>query len=496
MILNELNAVQPSITGDTQTVFYNKIEPKKKKLSVLPEYTVRAVREVVEENKVKAYNNKKLLGNLIMEDDLCIFFGHQNTGKSMFSYQFAEAIATGSNFFDMLEKPIVENQDNGEKKCYELVNTMPAQKVLYVDFEMSDTEIARRYVDKNEEDYNAYQHHENFKLMSFKSRAITDKMLYVKAIEKEVKESGIKVVIIDNMSMISMRGEEADFAANLINYLSDVKNDSHLTMILIAHTNKINPLEIKTINMLKGSSNFPNLVTSAFCISETTKDPALRYLKQFKCRTGERFFETGNVIEIEMKIDKSTGNKGFTFSDYANEYDEIKQTNYDKSEELTFAIQEQLEKSNISAYEIAKRLYPSYGEKSKVGSVVDEARKKESFKKKCLRIVKKLNRENDYSKARKSIASETPFVIDNSIVANRSSNQRKEIDLVNSQIVKPGMPTSQGIVVSNDEKAIEKNVTEDVRTDENEDLTSLLNDLKSVEASEQYSNNNYDDIPI
>lgn len=174
----------------------------------LPTYKAQPLCEAISKVKDTIHNHKKLLGGLIAEGDFCIFFGTNNTGKSFFAYQLAEAIAMGKNFFDVIENTIVENYDNGEKLCYKLINTMPPQPVLYVDFEMSTEQICGRYTNENEGDFVTYSHNKNVISLKFNSRVVANKILYVRAVEKYVTEHNLKAVIIDNMSNISMRGEE------------------------------------------------------------------------------------------------------------------------------------------------------------------------------------------------------------------------------------------------------------------------------------------------
>lgn len=350
-------------TGNTPVLLYSKTGARPtKKSTELPAYTEERLCDIVEKYKETALNYKKALGNIIAEGDLCIFFGTTNTGKSLFAYQLADAIASGKDFFDMMKQnSLMESHYITELDCYKLVNTMTKQKVLYVDFEMSKPQLALRYM--SEDNQTSYQHNENIIIMKFESRAVKNKMLYVNAIEECIKKNDIRVVFIDNMSNISLKGEEADFASDLINTLADLRDKYKLTMVLIAHTFKIDQFAPKTINMLKGSSNFAILVDSVFCISRTTNEnPALRYLKQFKCRYGDKEFEEDRVIKIELVI-SDNGNKGFIFNGYAREEAELRPIDTDKVDEFRKAVEYEMNTYNTSYTETAKRLIAQYGTK-------------------------------------------------------------------------------------------------------------------------------------
>jgi predicted ATP-dependent serine protease len=385
---NNDNISGATIPTPTQSTFLvGRTSTKKsysKKELVIPTYKAFTLYEFLNTKKDKAFNYKRIFGSLIAEGDLCIFFGKSGTGKSLVGYQLAEAIASGRNFFDMLDDSNIENYDNGEQKYYKLINEAPPQKVLYVDFEMSGEQIAYRYSHKTENDRIVYQHNENLKILKFDSRGFADKTLYIKGIEEYIFKSGIKIVFIDNMSNISMKGEDADSSTNVMNMLKDMQEKYGLTLIILAHTPKIDGLAIKTEDMLKGSSNFANFAESIFCISETTKDNAIRYLKQFKNRFGDKEFGEEKVIEIEFKK-KLDGNKGFVFSGYFNENNEISQSNKDKKEALIAEIINMIQRNKgIGTYEVAKRLHINFG----------NGKKREAFLKQIQRIMITINNEN------------------------------------------------------------------------------------------------------
>ena len=92
-------------TGNTPVLLYSKTGARPtKKSTELPAYTEERLCDIVEKYKETALNYKKALGNIIAEGDLCIFFGTTNTGKSLFAYQLADAIASGKDFFDMMKQ--------------------------------------------------------------------------------------------------------------------------------------------------------------------------------------------------------------------------------------------------------------------------------------------------------------------------------------------------------------------------------------------------------
>jgi archaellum biogenesis ATPase FlaH len=337
--------------------------------------------QVIEENRDVARNYKKVLGSLIGEGDITIFWGSSGSGKSLVSYQLAQAVASGCNFFDVMKTSPYENlSTDSDNKYYSLVNELPAQKVIYVDYEMTGGKISHRYSYYNQNgEYISYKPHENLILSQFKNSWVNDKSLFLKDINNTLKEYDSKFIIIDNLSNLSTNGSEAEFAGQLMYQLKDIVRERNATMVLLNHTNKIPELEPKEPVMMKGSTNFLNFCDSMFCISKTSKDPSVRYIKQHKCRYSEEQFTKRKVIEIELLQRADNANLGFGFVSYQKENDMLKER------ETTFkeAIKLKLEEDNkITMTQMAHFLYPLYGDNGRF----------DSFERRCLNNMKEIKK--------------------------------------------------------------------------------------------------------
>lgn len=349
-----------SLSGRTEQddifIPYKQIKTTKPKTNnnELPSFNVKPLHELLESKRDSLNNYKQILGNIIVQGDLTIFWGTSGSGKSIFGYQLGECISRGVNFFDVMSECDFET-DTGEKPYYKLRNTSEPQKVLYCDFEMSPEQITGRYFDNDTKQL--YHHHPNFEIMKFDNRSVKDKLTYLLSIEKYVQSSGTKVVIIDNLSNISVRSEESEYVLTLMNLIKDIQERNGLTMILINHTIKVNPLDPKTSTMMKGSNNYLNFCDSMFCLSITSKETPIRYIIQQKCRYGEIQFDNTNVIEMEL-IKSPTGNMGYVFNGYYTESEELTPINTDRKILLKKDIKELMtQQKGITYYQISKKLY-------------------------------------------------------------------------------------------------------------------------------------------
>lgn len=371
---SETGTTQPEIFFSTST---QSTKRNKKDVHVLPTYKSLSLCDALNDKKDVAFNYKKVLGGLVAEKDVTIFWGPSGCGKSLFSYQLAEAIACGKNFFDMINE-----YDTTEKNYFKLINTLPAQKVLYVDFEMSTEQLCYRYSYKQKNgEHIIYNHNQNLHILKFDSRSVKDKTDYIHAIEQHLKTEGIKVVFIDNLSNISHRSEEADFAGGLMNELKDLQERNGLTLILVAHSNKINNTDRKSTSQMKGSSNFTNFADSVFCLSKSFKEQNIRYILQQKCRYGEVQFDENNVIEVEL-LKKENGNLGFCFNGYDKEDNMLREKEVTLKEAIKQLIDE---KPDLTPYKLSQILFTNYGDNMQP----------KSFETKCKRYVDKIKLENE-----------------------------------------------------------------------------------------------------
>lgn len=231
---------------------------------------------------------KKLFGHLFHSNEVSFLFADTGVGKSILSFQIAEALAQGKDVFDGL----VRNEEN-------------PLKVIYFDFELSDRNILKRYSDEYTGE--KYKFSENIIHASFNPDFLNYEEKLDKLISNQIESSIIReepdVIVIDNITfMIAESSTDAEVAMRLMKKLKFYQRRFGLSILVLGHTpkrQKINPL---TINDLGGSKHLPNFADSAFAIGECAHDSTVRYIKQVKGRNG-LIYDSDNVIACFIEKD-------------------------------------------------------------------------------------------------------------------------------------------------------------------------------------------------
>ncbi len=183
--------------------------------------------------------------------------------------------------------------------------TIPAQKVVYFDFELTAKQFESRFSDREEGSetfVNHYQFHRNFYRAEINPET-SDMGGFVKfedflnqSLEMTVVSTGAKIVIIDNLTYLRDETENARNALPLMKYLKKLKSKHGLSILALAHTPKRDSSKPLGRNDLQGSKMLINFCDSSFAIGESAKQPGLRYLKQIKARNTEIIYHTDNVL--------------------------------------------------------------------------------------------------------------------------------------------------------------------------------------------------------
>lgn len=286
---------------------------------------------------------KMLFGELWYERELCIFFAETNLGKSILAIQIAQSIASGTPISDIE------------------IETEP-QTVLFIDFELTDTQLAARY-SENWQAGQGYQFHPNFFRAELELGVTPpDGMTYEKwllsEIEAVITSKDVKVVIIDNITALRGELERAKDATVLMNELNALKKKYDLSLLIIAHTPKRITNRLITRSDLQGSSNISNFADSIFCLGKANTGITHRYLKQLKTRAKAIKYNEQNVLF--GYLEKVDNYLQIQFADTRSEYDllaiEREQPQSSKADEAKSLFAKGLSKS-----EIARQLNVSEG---------------------------------------------------------------------------------------------------------------------------------------
>lgn len=283
---------------------------------------------------------KMLFSEFWHEGELCILFADTNTGKSILAVQIGNSITTG--------QPIKDFKFEAEK-----------QKVLYLDFELSDKQFEVRYS-------NNYSEHYNWPKAFFRAEidpeadipeGSFEEFLH-SSLEKAISETACRVLIVDNITYLKNETEKAKDALPLMKHLKALKQKHNLSILALAHTPKRDASKPINRNDLQGSKMLINFCDSAFAIGESQQETGLRYLKQIKARNTEVKFDSDNVLLCQ--ITKPVNFLMFEFLTLAVEQAHLKTLAPNQKEELVFRAKE-LQKEGKSQRQIAEELQIGLG---------------------------------------------------------------------------------------------------------------------------------------
>ena len=268
-----------------------------------------------------------LFGEFWFEGELCILFADSNLGKSILAVQIVNSISKGE-------------QIRGFKL------EAAKQPILYFDFELTEKQFEGRYSVKNEIEKRYEQHYtfdENFIRIEINPdaeipEAQTFEYYLNHSLERSIKETGAKVLIIDNLTYLKSETEKAKDALPLMKHLKALKNRYGLSILALAHTPQRDLSKPITKNDLQGSKMLYNFCDSCFAIGESHSDKNLRYLKQIKQRNTEQIYDAENVCVCQ--IDKPFNFLLFEFVNFGKEWEHLKQHTEKDKENLNEKLSE------------------------------------------------------------------------------------------------------------------------------------------------------------
>jgi Trp operon repressor len=244
---------------------------------------------------------KMLFGELWHQGELCMLFADTNIGKSVLAVQLGESIARGQSIAPFT--------------CQ-----APPARVLYLDFELSQSQFGLRY-SNGEEDHrfsdNFFRAQYNF--IPDPPPNVNENDLLIAAIEYKVKQAKATVLIIDNITCLRGGTENSAVALALMKSLKALKTDHNLSILVLAHTPKRrNATQPISADDLHGSKLLINFADSAFAIGKSTASTDLCYLKQIKQRNTRQRYGADNVCLC--RIQKTGAFLHFTFEGNSAEH--------------------------------------------------------------------------------------------------------------------------------------------------------------------------------
>ena len=230
-------------------------------------------------NRVVSTTPDKLFGDFWYRGELCILFADTNVGKSILAVQIGNALSSGEPV-PLLGAPL------------------PAEPVLYFDFELSAEQFEQRY---SSHANGPYKFNPNFYRLVLNPDATGAQRFknyadYMNnALENTIISTKARLLILDNITCLRSGTHAAESAISLMRNLQAIKQRYGLSVLVLAHTPKRNPDKPISRNDLQGSKMLINFADSAFAMGESQTTPGIRYLKQIKQRSGTEYYGAANV---------------------------------------------------------------------------------------------------------------------------------------------------------------------------------------------------------
>lgn len=241
---------------------------------------------------------KMLCGTLLYQFQVAFLFGPPGTGKSIFAIQMADAMSKGMDTIPNI-----------------LTNECEPQRVLYIDFELTNRNIWKRY--------NGYKFHDENLMRASVDDDFSDydkriDQIAQQQIERQIIHEKPTVLIIDNITYLTAESsQDTNIAMQLMKRLVGYKKKYDLTMLVVAHTSKkySKYSEFEQGDMA-GSANLPNFADAQFGIRTSAQDSRMKYIKQFKTRDSEETYGAENVIVCETTTTSKNYSSNFLCFDW------------------------------------------------------------------------------------------------------------------------------------------------------------------------------------
>lgn len=255
----------------------------------------------------------KLLGEIWMSGELHLLFADTGVGKSIFAVTIGNALSKGENVIY-------------------LRNELSPLNVLYYDFELSDRQFLHRYSNEKGGCYGFSSHFfidtiDFVELYKVANGLSVEKTLLLK-IREDIKRLGVDVLIVDNITYLKTQTTQTtESALEVMRDLTNIKRDFNISILVLAHTPKIDLSSPLTINSLAGSKHLSNFADSVSAIGRSVQGANIRYIKQIKpSRSAEMVYDSNNVITCQLV--KKESFLTFDFLGYNEEYEHLRRRNF------------------------------------------------------------------------------------------------------------------------------------------------------------------------
>jgi KaiC/GvpD/RAD55 family RecA-like ATPase len=286
---------------------------------------------------------KMLFGEFWRESELAILFADPGAGKSVLAMQIAESIADGHEIapFQMTAQP---------------------QKVLYFDLDLTEQQFGMRYareIDDGEDTSHTdnYAFSDNFIRLELNADTAAGALTaqsFASSIESLVKETGAKVLVIDNITLLKRTSHSGRCEVLLVHELNRLKRKYGLSILVLAASSRRDGARPLAPADLRASRIICNFADSVFAIGASRQDASLRYIKHLRSKNYEVLYDTTYVpvFTIRRLADNFLGAEFVSFGD---ERDQLLDPKLDPDANLRDAVKD-LRDQGLSYRDIGDQL--------------------------------------------------------------------------------------------------------------------------------------------
>ncbi|CAN5378139.1 hypothetical protein BH10ACI2_BH10ACI2_10040 [soil metagenome] len=212
------------------------------------------------------------------ESELALMFADGGLGKSLLAMQIAESICRGTSIAP-------------------LTMTAARQKVLYFDLDLTDRQLASRYSPETDCEHaidDPYEFSDDLIRLEVDvnrpSGALTGEA-FAAAIEPYVIETGARVVIIDNITLLKRASNGSRDEVPLMKELNRLKRKYGLSVLVLATTSRRHGSRPLAIADLRSSRHIANYADTVFAIGRSLIDDSVRFIKHLRSKGDEPLYD-------------------------------------------------------------------------------------------------------------------------------------------------------------------------------------------------------------
>lgn len=257
---NNQQEAEKNVVADVASSNMQQLQAQTQKVMPASPTRLRRFNDVINAAKLMP-DLKPLFGTLWQKGEITVLAGDTGVGKSILAVNIADAIASGKPLSDLVPA------------------TQQYRKMLYYDFELSDKQFEKRFRKAIFED---------ILIRVDIDPDCLDVEFSFDSISSDVEKTGAEIIIIDNISALSLKTTiDQEAAVNIMKQLKRLQTERALSILVLAHTPKIPTFIPLSLNHVSGSKAITNFVDSVFFVARSTQGNNIRYLKQVKSRNEE-----------------------------------------------------------------------------------------------------------------------------------------------------------------------------------------------------------------